>query len=262
MGKEYTGQLQLASKGYLYQDRIPDGMVNVNAWGIPQERILIAPSIGFTETVSRLIKQLTDCPILPGELLLVDRWHLFIYMRCLSCGGDYAFTYKCAECNAKQRYRMDLEKDLEVKYIDDESMLAELGVASIDEPFELKFPGNGHTIKWRMLRGDDEVAVEKYVNQMKQRSQRSLPKGEDPGFTYRLARRIVEIDGVEPTISDSLAFIELLVGKDTLALRQAISAIDIGIAQEIRPVCEECGWENEVDLPLDKTFFRPERRVV
>lgn len=263
MGKEYHGQLQLASKGFFYNDQVPDGLVNVEPWGTQEERLLISPAITFTETVTRLVKKLTDCPIDPAELLLIDRWHLFIYLRCLSVGTDYSFNFKCDECSIKNRHTIDLEKNLDVTYADDKELLETLGVESIEEPFELSFPVNQKTIKWRMLRGKDEVATEKYVARMRANTRgKKLPQGEDPGYVHRLATRIVELDGSEPTISDAMAFIESLKGKDSLALRQAISDVSIGINQELRPICEACGWENEITMPLDKTFFRPERRVV
>jgi hypothetical protein len=85
-----------------------------------------------------------------------------------------------------------------------------------------------------------------------------LSQGEDPGYAYRLATRIVAIDDTEPTISDAMELIESLKGKDSLALRQAIFAVSIGVNQELRPICDACGWENEITMPLDKTFFRPE----
>jgi hypothetical protein len=263
MAKEYNGQLQLASKGFFYNDQIPDGIINVEPWGTPEERLLISPSISFTETVTRLIKKLTDSPIDPGELLLVDRWHLFIYMRCLSVGADYSFNFKCDECNTKNRHSIDLEKDLDVTYADDTELLETLGAESVEEPFALTFPVNGKTIKWRMLRGKDEAATEKYVARMRANPRnKKLPQGEDPGYVHRLACRILDIDGTEPTISDSMALIESLKGKDTLALRQAIADVSLGVNQELRPICDSCGWENEITMPLDKTFFRPERRAV
>jgi len=261
VGKEYHGELVLASKGFFYDEKLKDGTVHVTPWGTQDERLLISPSINFTDTVTRLIKRCTDLEMDPVDLLLVDRWHLFLYMRCLSYGGDYSFNYRCEECGEKMRHTMDLEKDLEVTYADDEHLLEALETPLLEEPFSLHFPVNDKTIRWRMLRGRDEIAVDKYVKRMRQSSRKSLPKGEDPGYAYRLARRIVEIDGEEPSISDALGLIESLRGKDALAIRQAIRSVDFGVEQDLHPICDNCGWENEVSLPLDKTFFLPERRV-
>ena len=261
MGLEFHGKLQLASKGVLYDNRIPDGYLHVNPWSTQEERLLSSPSIPFTEMLNRLIKKCTDCPIDPGDLLLADRWHLFLYMRCLSYGGSYSFDYKCTDCHQKQRHDMDLEKDLDVVYADDEEMLAELGVESLVEPFELKLPAKGVTIKWRMLRSKDDAAADKYAVEVRSRARRSIAKGEDPSYSYRLARRIVEIDGQTPTITDALAFVDTLTGVDSLEFRRALNGIRFGVVEEIKATCENCGWENEVSMPLDKSFFLPERRA-
>jgi len=262
MGRQYHGQLQLASKGQFYNGALPDGILNVDPWGTQEERLIISPAVPFTEILNRLIKRLTDCPMDPLELLLVDRWHLFIYMRCLSYGGEYSFNFKCDECSTKNRSTIDLELDLDVTYADDKDLLLNLGVSSLDEPFTLALPMLGKIVRWRMLRGSDEVATEKYVSNMRSKgSRRGALKDEDQGYIFRLARRIVDIDGVQPSISDALELIESLKGKDALALRQAIQNMNIGIEQELRPKCDSCGWENEIIMPLDKTFFRLESRV-
>lgn len=259
MGKEYCGQLQLASKGFCYDGKLPDGVLNVEPWGTAEERLLVSPSIPFSEIVSRLIKKLTDCPIDPKDLLLIDRWHIFIYMRCLSYGSEYSYNFKCENCSSKNRTSINLEKDLDVIYSDDKELLAKLGVTDLSEPFDLVFPISKRSIKWRMLRGSDELATDKYVSRLQQSVNKRLPEGEDPGYSFRLARRIVEIDGTEVEISDAIDFVDSLKGKDSLAFRQAIYDINIGVNQELLPRCTNCGWENEVVLPVDKTFFRPER---
>ena len=75
---------------------------------------------------------------------------------------------------------------------------------------------------------------------------------------YRSALRIVSIDDEVIKVNDALRFVESLIGKDSLAFRYAVEDVNIGIEQVIRPICD-CGWENEIVMPMDKSFFRPER---
>jgi len=180
-------------------------------------------------------------------------------MRCLSYGGAYSFNYKCEECGEKVKHDMDLEKDLNVRYADDELLLKQLGfqdISEMKEPFLCQLPVQGKTIGWRMLRGRDEASVRKYASQMRRRG----ITDEDPGYLYRLALRIMEID-CEPmkNISDALAFVETLKGKDALAIREAIESVDIGIDPELEVICRNCGYPNDVIMPQDKSFFRPGR---
>lgn len=263
MSTEYHGKIQLASKGFFYQGELAEkeGWLDVEPWGTPEERIMASPSLTFTETIDRLVKKCTNCPIDPGELLLVDRWQLFIYMRCLSYGGAYSFPYKCDQCGSKELHQMNLEKDLEVRYADDPDLLRELGKERnerLTEPFSFILPIQGKTILWRMLRGKDEVAIAKHISRQKNR--RTSSSGDDSAFEYRQALRIVGIDdNKEPSISDCMDLIDSLKGKDTLEWREQTRAVAIGVEDTLFPKCTKCGWESEVAVPVDKSFFRPER---
>jgi len=259
MGKEYAGELTLASKGFFYEDKFPGGVLHVEPWGTKEERLLISPNINYSSAIDRLISRLTDCPIPPGDLLLSDRQHIFFYMRCLSYGGAYSFSYKCSECGEKVKHDMDLENDLEVKYADDPALIKSLGfkdVSEMKEPFICQLPIQNKALGWRMLRGRDEALVRKYSSQMRKKGLTD----EDPGYLYRLALRIMEVD-CEPmhNISDALALVETLKGKDALAIREAIESVDIGIDPELEVVCRNCGYPNDVLMPQDKSFFRPGR---
>ena len=260
MGKEYEGSITLPSKGLLYGDEVPEGQVNCTAWGAQEEQILTSPSLNLHQTISRLIKSNSDCSLSPEKLLLVDRWALFIYMRCLSWGGAYSFAYRCQDCSKKMRYPMDLEKDLEVIYADNEEMLKDLELDTFNEPLEVLLPVLGSTIGWRMLRGSDETAVDRYVKRQRERGRRVQSKGVNEGPLYRLALRLMKIDDDdEPSLTDRLNLVRKLKGKDLLAIRRSIEDVRFGLQDEIYPVCDDCGWENEVVMPLDKTFFRPPR---
>lgn len=257
MSKEYNSTVTLPSRGVLYDGKVPDGTVTVEPWSTKEERILASPSVPFSSALDKLIQKCTDIEMSPSDLLLVDRWFLFIWMRCISYGGDYSFQYKCDSCGEQQTHFMNLEKDLDVVYSDDEEMLAAAGLTELREPFELTFPVNEHTIGWRMLRGADETRVDKYVKQLRRR--KSFVDTDDSGYLYRAALRIETIDGNKTDVVSALKFIEDLRGRDSLAFREAIDSVSVGIRPDLFITCK-CGWENEITIPLDKTFFRPGRR--
>lgn len=265
MGKEYQGEVQLASKGHFYGEAFPDGIMHVEPWGTEEERLLVSPNVNHHETLNRLITRLTDCPLPPDDLLLVDRQHVFFYMRCLSYGGDYTITYQCEneQCSEKATHDLDLEK-LDVTYIDDDELLESLGVESVDhlvEPFRFNLPIQEKTVGWRMLRGKDEHEVDKYVRRMTKKVRKGRGQDERSDYLYRLALRIEEVDGQKMSIGDAMSFVRSLKGKDALAIRQEIEVVDFGIDTEIYPVCPHCGYENEMILPRHRSFFRPKRRV-
>jgi hypothetical protein len=263
MGKEYGGELQLASKGHFY-DVDWDGVLHVEPWGTKEEQLLVSPNINFTETLSRLVTRLTDCPVAPEKLLLSDRQMLFIYMRCLSYGSDYSFNYRCEDCEERVQHDMDLEKDLDITFVDDPEFLETLDIENVEslvEPFSLELPLQGKTLGWRQLRGVDERAVDKYVRRMAKGMKKAGPKDERSDYVYRAALRIETVDGNKVDIREAIEMAESLKGQDSLAFRQAIEAISIGIDPELEISCRNCGYLNEVFMPMDKGFFRPKRRV-
>jgi hypothetical protein len=249
MGKEFTGELELASKGLFYEEF--DGIIQVEPWGVKEERLFASRNLDYNLQIDRLISRLTNCPIDPTNLLLIDRQHIFIYMRCLSYGGDYSFNFKCEDCEEKVRYDMDLEKDLDVIYADDHSITTVLDSSEIKEPFYIKLPLSGVEIGWRLLRGKDEHAVKKYVR----RSMKSAGD-ERQDYIYRTALRLVEVDGSNVDISSALQFVEGLKGKDSVTWRDHIKKISFGVEMEIEVKCRHCGYPNEMIMPLDKSFFR------
>jgi hypothetical protein len=264
MGQEYVGSISLASRGLFYSEddfakgvtEFPDKLT-VTPWGAQEERILLSRSLGFRETLDRLIINCTNCPIPPGKLLLSDRQHLFYYMRCLSYGGAYEFPFQCDNCDQTSKHEIDLEKDLDVVYADDPKLLRELEVDALVEPFEFELPILGRSVSWRMLRGDDEKAVDKYVKKLRKKS--ASDGRED--YEYRLALRIVAVDSEKVDIVEALDFVrEDLKGKDLEEFRYQIERVGIGIDPEIEVTCKNCGFENEIIMPLDKSFFRPPRR--
>lgn len=245
MGKEYNGQLILASKGMYYNGKVPDGIVNVEAWSTKDERLLFNRNTSFTDNLDRLIKNCTDLKITPDELILADKTQIFFYMRCLAYGGDYSFDFRCSNCDKKAIHNMDLEKDLVVDYATDD----------MQEPFETKL--SQHTITWKLLRGSDEKEVEKHVKRLRAKGS----KEDDPGYIYRLATRLVTINNLPAdNIVESMDFIEKLRGRDVLTIRQSIDSVRIGINPEIEVDCNHCGYPNDINLPMDKSFFRPAKQ--
>jgi hypothetical protein len=263
VGKEYHGEIQLASKGQFYEGGIPNGILHVEPWGTKEERIILSANLPFEDKLDRIIKNCTDCPISPSELVNADRQHLLFYIRCLSYGGDYSFSFKCEECSEKSAGSLDLEKDLDVIYLDDSIILGKLGVSSLSdviEPFTVDFDLLGKSCSWRMLRGKDEQEIDKYVRRVKKRSAKlGTTLDEEVEDLYRQAIRIVKIDD-EPVsnIEDAIELINALKGKDVLALHRSIASLNIGIDPEIEIKCTNCGYLNEMALPRDKSFFRPE----
>jgi hypothetical protein len=81
-------------------------------------------------------------------------------------------------------------------------------------------------------------------------------------YIYRAALRVVTVDGEEVDIAEAQHLVKSLRGKDALAFRQAVERVNFGIDPEVEAPCQYCGYPNDLILPMDKSFFRPERSVI
>lgn len=253
MGREYMGELQLASKGVYYGDTIKDGVLKVEPWGMEEEQLILSPNINFDDTISRLISKLTDCPIPPEDLLLIDRYQIFLYMRCLTLGGEYTYRFHCEECNKENTHTIDIENDLDVVYVDDAEYLESIDSPGIPaEPFMVELP-SGQVYTWRHLRARDEQAVDRFVRRMTRRDKRANTKND---YVYRAALRVVSVQGEEVDISGAMDFVKSIKGRDLKVFRSEIEAFgDFGVDMEVTPGCSNCGVRNEHLLPLGKGFL-------
>jgi len=256
MGKEYEGTLVFASKGIFYDDALPGGKIQVEPWSSQEERLILSPNVDYETTLDRLVKRCTDCSIPPEDLLLSDRQQLFFFMRNLSYGGDYRCSFRCKECSATNTEVINLEDKLKTINVDDPEFLLDAGYDSVDqvtEPFTLELEKLGVIVEWNQLRGKDERAVESYVKKQRKKK-RGTKERED--YIYRLALRISSVDGEAVDILEAVRLVESMKGKDILAFRRAVEKMSIGLDPEIELTCE-CGFENEIILPMDKSFFLP-----
>lgn len=245
---EYARELILPSLGKFYQDKVPGGCVMIQPWGTAEQKLLAGAQVLGDRIEDRLLTAGLIDPALPvTDMIVQDRLAILINVRALSYGSDYAFEYKCSECNQKIGDQIDLLTGLESLNPKDDWT----------EPFELTLPITKKTLSVRYLRGSDVAAIARYGKQI-------VAKGGggdgEPEYYYRHARRIDKVDGKEIKVNDAIDLVKSLRGRDSLALQDGFSDRDFGINLEMHLTCKLCGWEQEQVLPVTRDFFRPRRR--
>lgn len=238
-------EIQLPSRGILYEGKIPDGIVHLTPMTTKEEKILASVRGSTINAVDLVLKNcLVDCEVPPEDLLTSDRFYILLRLRAESYDRIYDFMVKCSDCRSQFRHSLDLIDGLEIKYMED----------GVVEPFPVKLPVSGKELMCRLLRGKDERAILRY-------SEQRYAKGElvdgDPAYTYRLARHIVSIDGKEVDPNVALAFVESLVAKDSMTIRNTVDSIDSGVNTDLTIECPRCSALIELPLPFTAQFFRP-----
>ena len=241
-------EVSLPSKGLLYENRL--SVVEVAPMRTIEEKYLAAGRKDWVQSLNRI---LTNCiKDLKGmsaqDLLSGDRIFLLFCIRMFSYGKDYSFMIKCPDCGARFRHTMLIMDDLRIFELPDDA----------SEPFYTKLPQSGLKIGFRLLRGYDEMQIDKYVSrEMMRTSSETAPF--DAGYVHRLARHIVSVNDNEVSLMDAEHIIENLNAGDSLYLRESIDAVDCGIDLNINIECPSCGYYIEEIMPFTKEFFRPVR---
>ena len=248
MAESYLKEIHLPSRGKLYNGQIPDGVVSIEPLGTREEKLFSAGSSSASLILNKIFESCVVCPIDHLKLILGDRLYLLLQLRSITYGRQYDYSYQCDNCKKKSYDLVDLDS-LQIKAPKD-----------VEDPskFDIKLPILGNTVSMRLLTGEDEEKVQRYVSQV---AAKSRGQSTDTEYIYRLARRIDAIDGGAVGIREAMEFVEKLKGADSLAIRDAIVDNDIGPDIEVSPTCKNCGFENDpFVLPLDVEFFRPRKR--
>jgi len=241
----------LPSKGAIY--RKDSGLsgkefLDITPMTARQEDILMSKALIKNGTViNKLIQScLVDKSVRVEDLVAGDKTALMIALRITGYGANYPIETKCQECDEKIETEIDLSS-LAVK---------SLGVQP-DEPFTNKFtiqlPVSKKTITIKIPDGHDELEA-LAVERNKKRAKIST----NSTITDMISSAIIEVEGVKNK-NKIKGFVRNLPVKDSLAIRNFISKNEPGVEMKQHVVCESCGEESEVDVPMTSRFFWPDR---
>lgn len=191
-----------------------------------------------------------------ADAIVGDRLAGLIGVRQATTGDKYDFRVRCQDnrCGQWIDWEIDLESDLRRVPLSEESKQIFL------EGNEFHTSLNGRDIKFKLVTGADQLKVSKVLQQasMKQRLRRRgepLEGGdEDARSLIALGGRLLAVEGV----SEIVPWLEDL---DFMELRELIEAMDkhdCGVETNIEIMCtgkQGCGLQQEITLPLDRSFF-------
>jgi hypothetical protein len=224
-----------------------------------EEKLLAGGARGNgVSIIDSIIKScMPNLPITVDELLTNDKYFILLVLRAQSYGSEYKFGVKCGNCDKKFTHEVNLgfttEEEFAGEFEEDNSFYVKTLSDDTEEPFTVKLPSSGDTIKFRLLRGRDEKQIQRFAENL---AAKGRVEG-DPSYIYRLSKHIVSIEDKELDSFAVQAYVENMIGRDSIALRDAIEAADCGVDTTVKATCVFCDEQTEFALPMTAEFFRP-----
>ena len=213
-----------------------------------EEDILASPNLIKQGVVlDKLLQSLIVTKINYNDLLTVDKNAIFIAARILAYGADYEVEITCPNCGEKSKHVLDLQQ-FQTREID----WTKFTQGSPTHNFTL--PASKRELTLKFLTHGDEKRIEEDVKNYKKFSRIT---GVDPELTTRLKNVIVGVDGVTDKSAIS-NFVDNMLSRDSLALRNHLKEITPDIDTTFEFVCPSCDYVNEkMAMPITVQFFWP-----
>jgi hypothetical protein len=167
-----------------------------------------------------------------------------VAIRATGYGAEYDAEIECDECGAKTQRQFNLGA-LPIKRLEISP------VSPGQNVFEFLLPVTKKTVKFRFLTGRDEEEI-----MATNEKQKKAGLSSDSSVTTNLLYSIVSIDGIADRGKIS-QFVKMMPARDSLALRNYIRDNEPGIEMKQDSVCDACGHEEEVNMPLGVNFLWP-----
>jgi len=252
-----TVSVKLPSRGVLYRDDTPagSGKVHLSPMTMIEEGFFMDDDLTFSEAVDKILKKCIQEDLDINTLLSSDKFFLFMMLRAVTYGSDYAFTWTCTLeksrgeiCGHKNSSTVKIPDDFKLKYLADTDK----------EPFKITLPDCQREISFRLLRGHDELLIDRFSQAEKAKKQDGVMIPNRLSV-FRLARHITHVDG--KAVKDApenmlLGFVSSFSAKDRQYFQEKINFYTPGLDTGVRLTCEQCHTPQELDMPFTANFFR------
>ena len=247
---KYPSQfVKLPSKGLVYpQDSIYScGQIQLRYPTAEDENILTSkPLIQKGKVIDVFISSLLVNPTVNvDQLVLGDKNALIIASRILAYGSQYITKFKCPQCGAQKQTAFDLNQILN-KQVD------QTRIFPGSNQFHYVLPVSKKDVTFKLLTSKQDTQIHNIIKNQKN------PTGVDQQLTTRLKHIIVAIDG-DTDKNNINKFIRVMPSRDSLSFRTYIRQLMPDLEMDINYTCEECGYDQRIQLPINYDFFYPTR---
>lgn len=251
-----TTVIELPSRGVFYPEENPlsNGTVEIKYMTAREEDILTDQNLlkqGLA--LDKLIESVVvDPTVNTDDLLLGDKGAIVLAARISAYGPHYQFTVDCPECGERNTVNVNLA-EIEAKDIDFSQ------VEQGQNEFEIELPATEVTATVKLLTHKDDKIMRNELKKVKRSSGPNDVRVQTQ-ITTRLKHFIVALNG-DRSKDQVRRFVDNMPARDSFALRQFIQKINPDIDLSTHFVCDFCGYDERVDIPLDANFFFPSTEV-
>tara|TARA_R100000808_G_scaffold9938_1_gene26950 strand:- start:1121 stop:1981 length:861 start_codon:yes stop_codon:yes gene_type:complete len=248
-----TEHVEIPSGGQYYPEDHPlhnQTTVEIKYMTAKDEDILSSPSLlkkGLA--LDRLLQNvIVDRNIKADSLYIGDKNALLVASRITGYGPEYNVTVTCPVCGTNSKAEFDLEESKKVKTTE----LCD-GVEHVrGDLFFTVLPKTQVNVEFSLLTGADEKRI---LQMAESKRKKNLP--ESP-LTDQLRMIIRTVNGSNrpEDINNLIANMPALDGRH---LRKMFSHVSPDLQLADTHVCDTCGEQEEVELPLTAEFFWPKQ---
>jgi len=244
--------IEVPSHGQLYKGMKADsdlkkGILKVRPITLGEEKILTTNRlIQSGKAIDMVLENCIKSEVDPQQLLSADRTYILFYLRGMSYGLNYDFNVRCYRCGRDFIQTIEIDK-LPIHEWND----------PVEEPWEMVLPITGFKVVTHYMRGYEENLLIEESNSMKSFDDID----EDLGIVMQsLVDEVYDPEGNRLSEQEKVDFINSLIAGDTGFWREELDQRTCGIRQLEDIACPHCNAKINFNVPLDRNFFRPQRR--
>lgn len=244
--------VELPSQGRLYPEGHPlhnQTTIEIKQMTAKEEdmltsRALLKKGIAIDRVLQSLVR---DNRIQASKLLVGDRNAIMIAARISAYGNVYSTSVTCPACSTSQTHSFDLNL---VQSYDGTSLTEAEGVINSNGTINTMLPRLGFNVTIRLLNGEDEASyIKRLETQRKNRQAESA-------ISAQLRQLIVAVNGnSDRNLINQL--IENLPSMDVRHIQYVLKMATPNIDLTQHFECQECDFEQEMEVPLSADFFWP-----
>ena len=189
------------------------------------------------------------------SMLVGDKNALIVAARCTGYGDTYCTSITCPSCTSTTKLDVDLEEAAQryagYRAEDSEEALEGVEGPDVNGNYFITLPVSQARFEVKLMTGRDEKAFAKRLEQRRKKKQAEAM------LTDQFKTFTISINGVGD-LRQMYRFIDNLPVRDSRFLRNQYQKLSPALNLKHDFICPECGYEQEVEVPITAQFFWPD----